>query len=225
MFHFVYADEEGNGYIDEDYFALGLLGAQFVEPSEEEVIPLPEGASLTMIPNRAPVVIDDNDQFVLYPGEGWVMGALLPQGYTRTLLPAFVNRDGADGLPLFGYAAVFAQDGELYVAAVPTDEDYKWNPQYFNTADLAARVEALQRKEYFLSSLGGRHSCVAGVQCPLFRLYFFAAQRMLSVAAEPADLCAYGAGSCGIGGASSARCGGRHYQLWTGLRGRSQHAG
>ena len=146
MFHFVYADEEGNGYIDEDYFALGLLGAQFVEPSEEEVIPLPEGASLTMIPNRAPVVIDDNDQFVLYPGEGWVMGALLPQGYTRTLLPAFVNRDGADGLPLFGYAAVFAQDGELYVAAVPTDEDYKWNPQYFNTADLTARVEALQRK-------------------------------------------------------------------------------
>lgn len=86
MFHFVYADEDGNGYIDEDYFALGLLGAQFVEPTEEEVIPLPEGASLTpMIPNRTPVVINDEDQFVLYPGEGWVMGALLPQGYTRTL--------------------------------------------------------------------------------------------------------------------------------------------
>ncbi len=71
MFHFVYADEDGNGYIDEDYFGLGLLGANFVEPSEEEVIPLPEGASLTMIPNRAPVVINDEDQFVLYPGEGW----------------------------------------------------------------------------------------------------------------------------------------------------------
>ncbi len=97
MFHFVYADEDGNGYIDEDYFALGLLGAQFVEPTEEEVIPLPEGASLTMIPNRTPVVINDEDQFVLYPGEGWVMGALLPQGYTRTLLPAFVNHDGAAG--------------------------------------------------------------------------------------------------------------------------------
>lgn len=94
MFHFVYADEDGNGYIDEDYFGLGLLGASFVEPSDEEVIPLPEGASLTMIPNRAPVVINDEDQFVLYPGQGWVMGALLPQGYTRTLLPAFVNHEG-----------------------------------------------------------------------------------------------------------------------------------
>lgn len=146
MFHFVYADEEGNGYIDEDYFALGLLGANFVEPSEEEVIPLPEGASLTMIPNRAPVVIDDEGKFTLYPESGWVMGALLPQGYTRTLLPAFLNQEGADGLPLFGYAGVFAQDGELYVAAVPTDEDYKWNPQYFNTEDLADRVDALKKK-------------------------------------------------------------------------------
>ena len=42
MFHFVYADEDGNGYINEDYFGLGLLGANFVEPGEEEVIPLPE---------------------------------------------------------------------------------------------------------------------------------------------------------------------------------------
>ena len=146
MFHFVYADEDGNGYINEDYFGLGMLGANFVEPGEEEVIPLPEGASLTMIPNRAPVVINDEDQFTLYPEEGWVMGALLPQGYTRTLLPAFVNNEGAEGLPLFGYSAVFAQDGDLYVAAVPTDEDYKWNPQYFNTDDLAERVEALQNK-------------------------------------------------------------------------------
>ena len=34
MFHFVYADEEGNGYINEDYFGLGLLGANFVEPGD-----------------------------------------------------------------------------------------------------------------------------------------------------------------------------------------------
>ena len=58
MFHFVYADEDGNGYINEDYFGLGLLGASFVEPAEDEVIPLPEGASLTMIPNRTPLDID-----------------------------------------------------------------------------------------------------------------------------------------------------------------------
>lgn len=146
MYHFVYADETGNGYIDEDYFALGLLGGSFVEPGEEELIPLPEGASLTMIPQRSPVVMTADGQFIKYPGEGWVMGALLPQGYTRTLLPAFLHDQGGNGLPLFGYAAVCALDGELYVAAVPTDEDDHWNPRHFHTDDLAQRVQALQQK-------------------------------------------------------------------------------
>lgn len=146
MYHFVYADEAGNGYINPAYYALGLLGTSFVEPADEELIPLPEGASLTMIPDRTAVVMTAKGQFVKYQGPGWVMGALLPQGYTRTLLPAFLNDDGAAGLPLFGYAAVCAKDGELYVAAVPTDEDYKWNPRYFNTEDLARRVTDYQSR-------------------------------------------------------------------------------
>ncbi len=148
MFQFVYADAEGNGYIDENYLGLGLLGGSFVEPAPEEVIPLPEGASLTMIPDRIPVVLDRDGRFVPYPGRGWAMGALLPQGYTRTLLPAFIR--GADSpagmLPLFGYTAVFARDGALYAAAVPTDADEKWNPRHFHSGDLPARVARLQRR-------------------------------------------------------------------------------
>lgn len=89
MYHFVYADEDGNGYIDESHYALGLLGNSFVEPAEEELIPLPEGASLTMIPDRQAVVMTKEGQFIPYKGKGWVMGALLPQGFTRTLLPRF----------------------------------------------------------------------------------------------------------------------------------------
>ncbi|MBR6756364.1 MAG: radical SAM protein [Peptococcaceae bacterium] len=146
MYHFVYADEQGNGYIDEEFYALGLLGDSFVEPGEDELIPLPEGASLTMIPGRSPVVMNIDGEFMKYPGIGWVMGALLPQGYTRTLLPAFLHDLGGEPLPLFGYAAVCAKDGELYVAAVPTDEDDHWNPRHFNTEDLAERVAKLQNK-------------------------------------------------------------------------------
>lgn len=91
MYDFVFADNDGNGYIDENYRALGRLGESFVEINPDEMIPLPQGASLTMIPNRAAVVMNKKGQFTIYPHEGWVMGALLPQGYTRTLLPAFIN--------------------------------------------------------------------------------------------------------------------------------------
>lgn len=105
MYDFVFADNDGNGYIDENYRALGRLGESFVEINPDEMIPLPQGASLTMIPNRAAVVMNKKGQFTIYPHEGWVMGALLPQGYTRTLLPAFINDKKAPLLPLFGYAA------------------------------------------------------------------------------------------------------------------------
>lgn len=146
MYDFVFADNDGNGYIDENYRALGRLGESFVEINPDEMIPLPQGASLTMIPNRAAVVMNKKGQFTIYPHEGWVMGALLPQGYTRTLLPAFINDKKAPLLPLFGYAAVCAMDGEFYVAAVATDEDDHWNPKHFSTPELPHLVQKLRDK-------------------------------------------------------------------------------
>ncbi|SMB88119.1 Pyruvate-formate lyase-activating enzyme [Desulfonispora thiosulfatigenes DSM 11270] len=146
MFHFVYADDEGNAYNHPNLLAVARLGASFVEPTEEELIPLPEGASLTMIPNRTPIVMDIEGNFKKYTKTGWAVGALLPQGYTRTLLPAFVNDNAKPTLPLFGYSMVAFKDGEFYVAAKLTDEDDKWNPRHFNTADLAQRVKKLTDK-------------------------------------------------------------------------------
>lgn len=45
MYDFVFADNDGNGYIDENYRALGRLGESFVEINPDEMIPLPQGAS------------------------------------------------------------------------------------------------------------------------------------------------------------------------------------
>lgn len=144
MYDFVFADSDGNGYIDENFCALGRLGESFVEIAPEELIPLPKGASLTMIPGRTAVVLDKKGNFRTYPHEGWAMGALLPQGYTRTLLPAFINDQKEPLLPLFGYAAVCAVDGEFYVAAVATDDDDHWNPKHFSTPELLHLVNKLK---------------------------------------------------------------------------------
>ncbi|NLT94339.1 MAG: radical SAM protein [Clostridia bacterium] len=146
MFHFVYADEHGNAFDHPGLFALGRLGNSFVEPTEDEFIPMPQGTSLTLIPNRTAVVMDKKGQFKKYRGKGWAVGALLPQGYTRTLLPAFVNDAKAGPLPLFGYTAVGYKDGRFYVAARPTDIDDKWNPKHFNTAVLKEKVNRLVEK-------------------------------------------------------------------------------
>lgn len=146
MFHFVYADNEGNAYDHARLFTVGRLGNSFVEPAEEEFIPLPEGACLMMIPERTAIVMDNKGDFKKYQGTGYVVGALLPQGYTRTLLPAFINDGQAAPLPLFGYAAVGFKDGKFYVAAQKTDVDDKWNPRHFNTGNLKQKVQNLREK-------------------------------------------------------------------------------
>ncbi len=51
----VYADEQGNLFDHPDYLALGRSGEMVVELLEDELIPLPEGATLVGLPFTRPV--------------------------------------------------------------------------------------------------------------------------------------------------------------------------
>jgi len=149
LFQLVFADQKSRVFEHPQLTMLGRSGDRLVKPRGEDMIPLPEGASLILLPGRAPVgaerrkkgtvTIDANP----YGGKGGpvtAVAALLPQGYTRTLLPGYVTRQDVV-LPLYGYAAVGWREGRFYVAAVQTDEDDTWNPRHFNTDSLEELVE------------------------------------------------------------------------------------
>ncbi|MDA8234946.1 MAG: radical SAM protein [Clostridia bacterium] len=147
MFALVYADEKGCVF---DYPSMGLVGRSgrvFVEPVAEEMIPLPPGATLTLVPDSVPLGLMPDGQFTKLSGNPngagrvFAVGALLPQGYTRTLLPAYLRPGNQGWLPLLGYAAVGFHKGGFYVAAMATDDPHKWDPNNFNTVDLPALVE------------------------------------------------------------------------------------
>ncbi len=150
MLKLVFADGEGQVREYRGWSMTGRLGEQLVEPTAEEVIPLPAGATLVLLPQRYPVGINRAGQFKAVTEHPLIrgrqklsaVGALLPQGYTRTLVPGFIREKGAPVLPLFGYAAVGFKDGQFWVAALKTDEDRTWNPKYYNTADLPEKVAA-----------------------------------------------------------------------------------
>ena len=146
MFNLVYADEEGQVYDHPDLYMVARSGNSFLEPYAEEMVPLPEGATLTLIPEGVPIAMDAQGDFKLVSanpfgkGKAWAVGALLPQGYTRVLLPAY-QRKGLQPLPLLGYTAVGFRDGKFYIAAKRTDKPDKWHPKFYNTKDLAKRVQ------------------------------------------------------------------------------------
>jgi pyruvate-formate lyase-activating enzyme len=73
------------------------------------------------------------------------VAAMLPVGYTRTLLPAYERQQEAPQLPLFGYTAAVLYNDEIHVAAVKTADNAKWHPYRYNTPDLKKRVARVRR--------------------------------------------------------------------------------
>lgn len=145
----MYADSVGNYYDHPTMRAVGRTGESFIEMSREDLIDLPSGSSLVLIPGGHPVGIWAGGRFSLvekeFGGEGpaFAVGALLPQGYTRTLLPAFRRQKADRPLPLLGYAAVAWRRGKAYVAAMRTDQPGRWDPDHYSTPDLPELVEKL----------------------------------------------------------------------------------
>lgn len=145
MYNMLYANEAGE-FFDHHWRAVGRAGDRYVEIIDEDVIPLPPGAGLVLVPGGHPIGMNDRGEFKLLqtdPYQGgavFAVGATLPQGYTRTLLPAY-RRRAETPLPLLGYAAVVARGEELFVAAQQTDELKKWHPDHYCTADLPTLID------------------------------------------------------------------------------------
>lgn len=151
MYNLLFATTRGEVF---DYPAMDMVGRwgdRWVEPEPAEMIPLPPGATLAMVPHRLPVGIERrtgkfqplrHNPYGSGSEPAWAVGALLPQGYTRTLLPAFAPPRGDEAaLPLLGYTAVGVKDGRYFVAALPTDEDDRWNPHHYHTPELEQKVK------------------------------------------------------------------------------------
>ncbi|AIQ61916.1 radical SAM protein [Paenibacillus stellifer] len=164
--HLVYADGQGNVYDHPELYGLARSGDMLVELLEEELIPLPEGATLSLLPcTRAVGMNPETGEMLPLPEDCHAVGALLPQGFTRLCLPGYVKTDKAYKLPLFGYSAVVWKDGGFYVAADPTDDPHKWNPMNCDRAAVRSGVESLTAKYPENRLYGHLTNCALGYEC------------------------------------------------------------
>jgi wyosine [tRNA(Phe)-imidazoG37] synthetase (radical SAM superfamily) len=147
MFCAVYANQKGNIYEDAGLGMLGRSGGEWLQPEPQEMMPLPAGASLVSIPGVAPVGLNaGGEAAVVQKGqEVQAVAALLPQGFTRTLLPAYAGTPGKV-VPLYGYAAVGFKHGRFYTAAIQSARHHKWHPRYYHTETLCARISAMLKR-------------------------------------------------------------------------------
>lgn len=150
-----------------------------------DLIPLPDGVTLSMMPDRLAVGRKRNGERQALPkSRGWAVAALLPIGYTRTLLPAYEKVPGTEPLPFFGYSAVAGLNGRLYVAALKTDDPRKWHPRAFNRRTLERLVKEKQAA-YPANRIIAQHAhCALDYSCPTASNLFFARWEM-AIAVSP----------------------------------------
>jgi molybdenum cofactor biosynthesis enzyme MoaA len=151
----------------------------------DDLIPLPNGVTLSMMPDRLAVGRKRNgEQQVLPQSRGWAVAALLPIGYTRTLLPAYEKVPDTEPLPFFGYSAVAGLNGRMYVAALKTDDPRKWHPRAFNRQKLEHLVSEKQAA-YPQNRIIAQHAhCALDYSCPTASNLFFERWEM-AIAVSP----------------------------------------
>ena len=151
-FSMLFADVHGDIKICSELTALGRSGNTLWQPKIEEMLPLPAGADLMLLPGCHPVGMNEITKEVESltedeTGQVSAVAAIMPMGYTRLLLPAW-ERENPTLLPLYGYTMVAAgEDGRLYVAAMDTEFSPKWDPHQYPQS-LIQNLIPLRAKEF-----------------------------------------------------------------------------
>lgn len=118
------ADKDGNIYDHPELLMLCRRGNDMAQPRPDELMPLPEGSDIFMLPGRRALGLDAEDGEVEQMEE-FAVAAFVAPAHTLTAHAAYKSDDDAPTLPLFAYGAVGFANGKFYVAAKKVDQDVR----------------------------------------------------------------------------------------------------
>jgi pyruvate-formate lyase-activating enzyme len=179
--HLVYANEKGEIKNFPGLHMAGRSGNFFSPPSRDDLIPLPEGSELFLLPDRMPVGISpaDNGPVLLdhdpdSPREKiQAVAAFMAPAHTAVHSAAYeAVKDDIPPLPLFAYTAVGWLDGRFWVSALRSDPDNRQDARMFDLEKIRRKtVRQLQKNpaNRLIQHLG---KCCLTYGCPAARNYF-----------------------------------------------------
>jgi wyosine [tRNA(Phe)-imidazoG37] synthetase (radical SAM superfamily) len=177
----VIADRNGNISDLSSLTMAGMSNGRFIQPELQDLIPLPEGSELFVLPGRLPIgCIPDNGEPLLVeehpgrPGESiQAVAAFMAPAHTAIFNSAYQTCDrDAPVLPLFAYTAVGWHKDRFWVTAFRSDSDRRQDSSQFKQAFITR--ETTKKLARFKSNRLIQHlgRCCLTYGCPAARNYF-----------------------------------------------------
>ncbi len=146
----LFADDKGTIY-DHPYFEMaGASGQVTVRPDLNDLVPLPEMSKLYFHPHCTPYGYDPEQERLVPVTETRIgrkkikcnaVSAFIQQGWVRQLLPAMDYSTKDYCLPMWAYSCVGFADEKYYVPSFEIDDNFRWNPDFFDDRGLLPQVK------------------------------------------------------------------------------------
>jgi len=179
--HLVYADQNGNITDFPHLKMAGMSNASYFMPTTKDIIELPEGSELFVLPGRLPIGCDPTTGepllFDTNPNDPsqkiQAVAAFMAPAHTAIFNAAYLTKDkNAPLLPLFAYSSVGWLDDRFWVTGFRSDIDTRQDLSGFNQSTIEIKTKN-QLKRFqdnrLIQHLG---KCCLTYGCPAARNFF-----------------------------------------------------
>ncbi len=174
----VMADQQGRVFDHPELEMVVYNGAEFVAPERHELIQLPWGSDLFVLPGRTPYGRDpDSGEILLvdqHPEAGALqaVSAFVAPAYLRLHHPAYQTKSGAPDLPLYAYTAIGWMNGRFYVTALRVDSDKRQDPYRFDINTVQQQVQRYRAKYPTNATVRHLEHCALVYHCRAAQNFF-----------------------------------------------------
>jgi len=165
-----------------DYPGLQMAGSscgRYFLPTQQDLIELPEGSELFVLPGRLPVGIEpDTGEPALLDRNPFTndtvraVAAFMAPAHTAVYTAAYQTEENAPVLPLFAYSAVGWSDNKFWVAGFRSDEDRRQDADRFTQRTINLQTRKYLRKYHHNRLVQHLGKCCLTYGCPAARNYF-----------------------------------------------------
>ncbi len=150
----VVADKSGKIYTIPHLCATGMKGGLFFKLVKKDLIELPHGSELFIMPQRSAVGYDlesggfiaiNKNPFLKKQEPCFAVSAFISPGYTITYNSSYIENPDSKILPLFSYAAVCFYKDKFYVSATKVDRELRQDSRFMDISKVKKGIKATRK--------------------------------------------------------------------------------